>query len=85
MNDRIQNLRAALACAETYDIDGMRLVARRALLADDEVIETIGGTEATLLRENSAFRTRISMLELALDEIYCSVRRAKPAPECPTV
>jgi hypothetical protein len=28
-----------------------------------------------LLKENAAIRTQISVLELALDEIYCSVRR----------
>jgi hypothetical protein len=86
---RIQKLRAALACAETYDIDGMRLVARNALAedTDPDAVEsavTVNGVDAALLKENAAFRTHISMLELALDEIYCSVRRAKSAKECPT-
>lgn len=36
------------------------------------------------IKDNDTLRTRISMLELALDEIYCSVHRARPDPEYPT-
>lgn len=41
-------------------------------------VGTIGGTEVALLKENVALRSKVSQLELALDEIYCSVRRTFP-------
>jgi len=41
-------------------------------------VGTVGGTEAALLKENAALRSKVSQLDLALDEIYCSVRRTFP-------